>query len=192
MAELVDPTTPRPDRRTFLAMSAWALPVVAVAASTPMASASTAISDIALISGDGVTVIGATSPDDTQSYTLELPQSFNALTQATDAAPPGATIVFTFDARLIDVTAVQAGGAPAVFVSTADAGNVRTTTYRIPAAIPSGSFLVIEPVLGVINDGTWVPDAGTYSATIVAPIGTSDPDLGNNTVERSPNYVAAP
>lgn len=192
MAELADPTTPRPDRRTFLTVSAWALPVVAAAVATPMAVASTAISDVALISGDGVTVIGATSPDDTQSYTLELPQTFNALTQSTDAVPPGASLVFSFDSRLIDVSSVQAGGTPAVLVSSANDGNVRTTTFRITTAIPSGSFLVIEPVLGVINNGTWVSDARPYSVTIVAPAGTSDPELGNNTVERSPNYVAGP
>ncbi|KJQ55993.1 hypothetical protein [Microbacterium sp. SA39] len=193
MSATIDNPSSGPDRRTVLKASAWSLPVVAVALGTPLAAASATEFDIVLIPEDNAEPIGATSPDGTQSYTLVVPLMFDAFTQGTTPAPPGSTVVVSFDDRLLSGVSLTIGGTPAPPVSTVTNGNVETSTFSVPVAIPaSPAVTVIRPSFDLRNDGVWVPDAAPYSVSVVAPAGTTDPAPGNNTALSTPNYTATP
>lgn len=188
MSDTVRPSSNGPSRRTVLKATAWSLPVVAVAAATPLAAASTT-GDLLLTARTGGTTIGANDPGATEAYVLAIPPGFDVTTIGTERTPAGATLIVTFDSRLLGDPSATMDGINAPRTPVTIDGNVATATFTLPLGIPANG--TTEPLLitfATISNGVWVTDAQPYTVTLVAPAGSPDPDTGNNTVTVAAEY----
>jgi len=190
MPEIVQKTTIGLSRRTILQASAWSIPVMAVAVATPLAAASTAI-DLELVARPGGDRIGGTNPEGTQAVDLTLPFTYDATSAGGPVA--NATLVVSFDTRLIDSPSVRIDGFPAQQIATELSGTTRTVTFSLPFDIPgNGDTIPIQPSFAVVNRTAWVPDAADYVVTLLGPGGRLDLDPSNNTVTMAPQYGGPP
>ncbi|WP_435749021.1 hypothetical protein [Microbacterium sp. PMB16] len=190
MPEIAQKTTSGLSRRTILQASAWSIPVMAVAVATPLAAASTAI-DLELVARPGGDRIGGTNPEGTQAVDLTLPFTYDA----TSAGGPvsNATLVVSFDTRLIDGPSVTIDGFPAQQIATELSGTTRTVTFSLPFDIPgNGETIAIQPSFAIENRTAWVPDAADYVVTLLGPGGRLDLNPSNNTVTMAPQYGGPP
>lgn len=190
MPETVQKTTSGATRRTILQASVWSIPVIAVAVATPLAAASTAI-DLELLARPGGDRIGGTNPEGTQAVDLTLPFTYDATSAGAPVA--NATLVVSFDTRLIDGPGVTIDGFPAPQIATQLSGTTRTVTFSLPLDIPgNGDTIPIQPSFAVVNRTAWVPDAADYVVTLLGPGGLLDLDPSNNTVIMAPQYGGPP
>ena len=190
MPATVQDTTSGPSRRTILQASAWSIPVMAVAVATPLASASTAI-DLELVARPGGERIGGTNPEGTQAVDLTIPFTYDATSAGAQVA--NATLVVSFDTRLIDDPAVTMDGFPAQQIATEITGTTRTVTFSLPFDVPAnGETIAIQPSFAVMNRTAWVPDAADYVVTLLGPGGLLDLTPSNNTVTMEPQYGGPP
>ncbi|KJL33609.1 hypothetical protein [Microbacterium oxydans] len=191
MPEITRSTPTGPSRRTILKASAWSLPVVAVAAAVPLAAASTAI-DLELTAQPFGNRIIVTNPEGTLTFDVTIPYTFDATTFGATATS-GATLLLSFDIRLLDDVSVTMLGEPAIQLTSELTGNTRTVTFALPIAIPAdGTTAPIQPFFATVNSSTFVSDLAPLVVTLVAPAGSGESDLSNNAVTTAVQYVAPP
>lgn len=179
-------------RRTILKTAAWSVPVVAVAAATPLAAASVA-ADLQLVPDPRGTTVHGESPDGLQSYEFPMAASFSATTLGATPTPAGSVVTLTFDSRLFSgpwLTLDTFGGTVVSVAGSTTAGNVTTATFVLPVAVPAGTALTFWPHFAPPAGSTppWYTDVNGYSVSIAPPAGTTDPVPGNNTVTSNPVY----
>ncbi|SFR51742.1 hypothetical protein SAMN04488591_1663 [Microbacterium azadirachtae] len=179
-------------RRTILKTAAWSVPVIAVAAATPLAAASVA-ADLQLTPDPRGDTLHGVSPDGLQSYDLSVVASFSATTLGASPTPAGSVVTLTFDSRLFSgpwLTLDTYGGTIVSVASSTTAGNVTTASFTLPVAVPAGTGLTFWPHFAPPAGSTppWYTDLNGYSVSIAPPAGVTDPVLGNNTVTSNPVY----
>lgn len=190
MPEMPAKTKSGLSRRAILQASAGSIPVMAVAVATPLVAASATI-DLQLLARPGGDRIGGTNPEGTLAVDLTLPLTYDATSLGAPVA--NATLVLSFDTRLIDSPSVTIGGFPAQQIATELAGNTRTVTFSLPFDIPgNGDTIPLQPSFAVVNRTAWVPDAADYVVTLLGPAAFLDPSPSNNTVTMEPQYGGPP
>lgn len=133
-----------PRRRTVMKAAAWSVPVIAVAAATPAAAAST-------VEGPDLDLRGLSmgstftfySEDGQTQYMAAEPSSFIIMNQGTVAAPLGAIVQVTYDNRIHTPTAMGyrfldngQEVEPLDFVVDSVDGDKSTLSFVIPEQIP--------------------------------------------------------
>ncbi|MFC4138731.1 MULTISPECIES: hypothetical protein [unclassified Microbacterium] len=175
-------------RRTALKGAAWSVPVVAAAIAVPAyaASGDTADLQLSMSSGD---VLEQTSPDGTRQWTMTHPSTFAAYSDAEVAA--GSILTVSFDIRIVSGVDVTLGDTPLTASSTDTTGNVQTSTYAVPVAIPVSDYntstVRFRVSAGLVDPLPWAEDLNPYIVSIAAP-GMTDPNTANNSVVSAVQY----
>lgn len=189
MPEQSTSIAPGIQRRAILKTAVWSVPVVTAAIAAPLAAASTAI-DLVLTTqpvGEGIT---GTSPSGLSTYQLSWTSRYDASTTGPDAAPAGASIALSFDARVFSASNASIGGVSLAEASSSTAGDVTTAIFTVPVAIPA-SGASISITIGFVGIGTspaWYADVHPIAISLRAPAGYTDPNPANNTHSFSAVY----
>lgn len=137
------PTHSGPSRRTMMKAAAWSAPVIAVAAATPAAAASTVqgvdLYAAGLQMGNSISFF---STDLTTRYGTADPNGLTLLNKGEDTAPAGTvTVQARYDNRIFTPSKVTvSSGDPAVevpFNIISVEGNASTIAFTIPRDIPT-------------------------------------------------------
>ena len=140
---------PELSRRTLVKGAAWSLPVIAVAAATPMAAASTGVVEGVAINGD-CAVLGLLLP----GFTVDAP---------TDAIPAGSTLTIAFDG-LLNVDVLQFG---------LNGGLAGVATINVVGGNQVVNFTQDFTGSGSLRALLAVTLAGTITATLTLPTGST-------------------
>lgn len=165
-------------RRTVLKVSAWSVPVIAAAVSTPMAAASTAV-DLELTGFAGDTFI-AFSPDRFRMYSIGITSQMRARAVGTTPTAAGSTLTISYDNRLLDGPSVRIDSTAAIAQSPTVNGNTTSVTFTLPVPIPAtevGAIIAVD--FATSNMGLWLEDVAPYS-TLLLPASGSDSNSSNN------------
>ncbi|RGE22465.1 hypothetical protein [Leucobacter sp. wl10] len=182
------PLRPGLQRRTLLKATAWAAPVVAVATTAPLASASGEGNDLAIggFAGDNRIAFNA-------DRTRYMEQAYTTAAQVVtvggaEPTPPGSVLSLEWDSRNFTGATIQINGGPSIApASTAPTGaNGTAATFMISQAIPvgtpgdpAGGLSLNVNLVGVQEEFAYVENAHPYVVDIAPPSGT-DPDPTNN------------
>lgn len=163
-------------RRTVLKASAWSAPIVAVAAATPLASASVAGVD-AMIYTLTTSLDFVFSGDRSRLLELSVPTEATLRVNGSSPAPAGATLAVRFDNRLMGGLSMTADGVPVPGTPETVNGDTATAVFTLPVPIPAGQDLPLAFTFERKNV-TYLPDAIDSVFTLASP---GDPDEVGNT-----------
>ncbi len=135
---MVEKIAPSLSRRTVVTAAAWSAPVIAVAAATPAAAASTAgavdLFADGLQMGSGMTYF---NKDLTTRYETADPLGFTLLNNGPEPAPAGSVSVqVRYDNRVFTPTEVTISGSePIPFSTPVASGDASTFTFTVPQQV---------------------------------------------------------
>lgn len=196
MEENTLPTrTPGLSRRSLVTTAAWSAPVIAVAAATPTAAASTSADvDVYLLPPNAGDVVSFYSPDYQTSYSYSSFIGFGIANSGSEDAPAGSIVQITYDPRVFaynEAPTVRVGDAEheLAYEVTQTAPDSATLTLTVDVPIPAGASYESGTAPSVSTHQSFLlfyPDDTVENPQPYSDIVTNDADSNADNNARGP------